>query len=49
MGFVILKGNNGGTFGQQNENRQVPHLTKEHHCAVHDEKIIKVSEPEILL
>ena len=24
-------------FYQQNENRQVPHLTKEHHCALHDE------------
>ena len=25
------------SYDQQNENRQVPHLIKEHHCAIHDE------------
>lgn len=25
------------SFDQQNENRQVLHLIKEHHCAIHDE------------
>lgn len=33
------------SFDQQNENREVPHLTKEHHCAIHDEKIVKSRLP----
>lgn len=33
------------SFDQQNENQQVPHLTKEDHCVIHDEKTVKSKVP----